>query len=311
VVCIWVTFIILRQVNQQQKLQEAWQLLISDWSATRIYIIGFVFFLMLCNWSVEAWKWKLLLKPLQHISFGRSLRSVFTGISISLLTPNRIGEYAGRIIYLQNDNKLKGIAVNMVSSFAQFIAASVFGIFGCVYYLLFQKPEWYLPYILIGSIIVLFLLSILYFKLDNCILWLEKFTILHKLSNYMQVVKTYNANLLLRIIIFSAGRYFIFACQYYFLLQAFQIQIAFAPALLSIFLIFWLMAIIPTIAIAELPIRAEMSYRILQVFSSNVIGIMSASVLLWLINLIIPALLGGIVLIGAKFSDSQNEEMED
>ena len=65
------------------------------------------------------------------------------------------------------------------------------------------------------------------------------------------------------------------------------------------------MAIIPTIALAEIPVRTEMSYRILQVFTSNALGVMSASIFLWLINLIIPALIGGIVLIGAKFSNKE------
>jgi uncharacterized membrane protein YbhN (UPF0104 family) len=283
-------------------LQQAYELLWHHWSTTRLQLLAIIILLMGGNWGIEAWKWKLLLQPLQFISFGRSIRSVFTGISISLLTPNRIGEYAGRIIYLQNENKLKGISVNVVSSFAQFIAASIFGILGCIYYLIFQDAEWYLPYVLIGSIAILSALVVLYFTLQSSIIWLEKFTLMHKLSKYMQEVKTYQTSLLLKIIAMSALRYFVFALQYYLLLQAFDISISFLPAMLSIFLVFWLMAIIPTIAIAELPIRAEISFRILQVFSTNVIGIISASVMLWLINLIIPALIGGLVLIGARFN---------
>jgi hypothetical protein len=93
--------------------------------------------------------------------------------------------------------------------------------------------------------------------------------------------------------------------QYYILLHSFLIHIHILPALLSVFLIFWLMAIIPTIALAEIPVRTEMSYRILQVFTSNALGVMSASIFLWLINLIIPALIGGIVLIGTKFSNKE------
>jgi MFS family permease len=228
---------------------------------------------------------------------------VFTGISISLLTPNRIGEYAGRIIYLHDDNKLKGVTANIVSSFAQFIAASIFGIAGCIYHIIKFNTEWYLPYILLGSILVLIALCLLYFRLDKFVTWLNKFTILHKINSTMQVVKTYSQPLLMQIIVLSACRYIVFALQYYFLLHTFQIDIAMVPALLSVFLIFWLMAIIPTIALAEIPVRTEVSYRILQVFSANTIGIMSASVLLWLINLMIPALIGAAVLIGAKFSN--------
>jgi len=302
---IWISVMIVKQLKQQDQLHEAYLNLTSNWTQERIILLSVVFVLMLCNWSVEAIKWRLLLKPLQAISLGRSLRSVLTGISISLLTPNGIGEYAGRIIYLKDVNKLKGITANMVSSFAQFIAASIFGIAGCIFYIARFNTEWYLPYVLAGSILVVILLLLFYFRLDNIVNWLEKFTLLQKVSEYMQVVKTYESGLLIRIIIFSALRYFIFAMQYYILLHSFLIHIHILPALLSVFLIFWLMAIIPTIALAEIPVRTEMSYRILQVFTSNALGVMSASIFLWLINLIIPALIGGIVLIGTKFSNKE------
>jgi uncharacterized membrane protein YbhN (UPF0104 family) len=299
---VWMTILIVKQIKHQDKLQEALAFLMNSWTLQRKIYLSIVVVLMLLNWSIEAIKWKKLLQHIQQISFGRSLRSVFTGISVSLLTPNRIGEYAGRIIYLTDDNKLKGITANIVSSFAQFIAASVFGIAGCIFHLVCYQSDWYLPYILVGSIAVLIVLCTLYFKLDDVVNWLNKFTIMHKINNTMQIVKSYNRLLLLQLIALSALRYTVFAMQYYFLLQAFGIPIALIPALLSVFLIFWMMAIIPTIALAEIPVRTEISYRILQVFSTNTIGIMSASVLLWLINLMIPAIIGAVVLIGAKFS---------
>jgi uncharacterized membrane protein YbhN (UPF0104 family) len=300
---VWITTMIVKQINHQEKLHEAFQLLVNQWTIQRKIYIAVVLALMLCNWAIEAIKWQKLLQPIQHISFGRSIRSVLTGISVSLLTPNRIGEYAGRIIYLQDDNKLKGVTANIVSSFAQFIAASIFGIAGCIYHIIYYNTQWYLPYILIGSILVLIVLCVLYFRLDKLVNWLDKFTLLHKINSTMQVVKSYQQPLLLQIIVLSACRYVVFALQYYFLLRTFYIAIPLMPAMLSVFLVFWLMAIIPTIALAEIPVRTEVSYRILQVFSSNTVGIMSASVLLWLINLMIPALIGGAVLIGAKFSN--------
>jgi uncharacterized membrane protein YbhN (UPF0104 family) len=305
IACVWISAVIIKQLNHQQQLHTAYLQLTTNWNASRIALLSLVVILMLLNWSIEAIKWKMLLRPLQHITFARSLRSVFTGISISLLTPNRIGEYAGRIIYLKDINKLHGISANIVSSFAQFIAASVYGIAGCIFYMVRYGTEWYLPIVLIGSVLVLIALWILYFRLDKVIVWLEKFTMLKQVSQYMQVVKSYEHQLLLRFILISGVRIIVFTLQYYFLLKAFGIHLQLVPAMLCIFLIFWLMAIIPTIAIAEIPIRTEMSYKILQVFSSNALGIMSASILLWLINLMIPALIGAVVMIGAKFGNKE------
>jgi hypothetical protein len=95
-------------------------------------------------------------------------------------------------------------------------------------------------------------------------------------------------------------RYLVFAFQYYLLLQLFFVNISFLNAMPTVFLIFWCMAILPSITIAEAPIRSEMSIYFLKVFSTNLLGIMSASIFLWLINLILPALLGALFTFGIR-----------
>src|SRR4051812_2206215 len=60
-----------------------------------------VFALMLLNWSLEALKWEIIVNQLQTIGFLKSLRAIFAGISVSIFTPNRIGEFGGRIFFLE------------------------------------------------------------------------------------------------------------------------------------------------------------------------------------------------------------------
>jgi hypothetical protein len=57
-------------------------------------------------------------------------------------------------------------------------------------------------------------------------------------------------------------------------------------------LIFWIMAILPTIAIAEIGIRGEAALFFLAPLSTNYLGIVSSTFMLWFINLIIPSLIG-------------------
>ena len=60
------------------------------------------------------------------------------------------------------------------------------------------------------------------------------------------------------------------------------------------------MALAPTIGFTELPIRAAASVELLNLFSSNVIGIQAASLGIWLINLVVPAVAGSILIFGIK-----------
>jgi uncharacterized membrane protein YbhN (UPF0104 family) len=307
VLFIWLSIVMYRQLQTQPHLAETWLQFKLQWNNKSLIQLIIIFILMLINWSIEAIKWQILIRDFQQISFRRSLRSVFSGISISLLTPNRIGEYAGRILYLKNINKGKGIVANIVGSFAQFIAASCFGILGMIlFYSQFQNSYiqhqnmWYFIPIIIASVIILFILLYAYNNLNRITEWLSSFAAFQKIIRTLQIVNKYNNNALNYLVLLSALRYFIFAFQFYLLLHLFMVDIAFLDAMTGVFVIFWLLAIVPSIAIAEIGIRAEIGVLILGAFSQNVLGIMSSSIMLWLINLIIPALVGALLLLGAK-----------
>jgi hypothetical protein len=64
------------------------------------------------------------------------------------------------------------------------------------------------------------------------------------------------------------------------------------------------MAIVPTIAIAELGVRGQIGLYFLGLQSINKVGIIAATFGIWFINLIIPAIAGSVLILGIKvFSD--------
>jgi Uncharacterised protein family (UPF0104). len=69
--------------------------------------------LMPVNWALETYKWYVLVNKFQPISFAKSFESVLSGLSFAMNTPNRIGEYGGRILYLQPAFRLRGIALTV------------------------------------------------------------------------------------------------------------------------------------------------------------------------------------------------------
>lgn len=73
------------------------------------------------------------------------------------------------------------------------------------------------------------------------------------------------------------------------------------------FLSFWLMsvfylimAIAPTIGFIELPVRAKASWELLKFYSVNELGVGAAALGIWLINLVIPAIAGSLLILSVK-----------
>jgi hypothetical protein len=74
--------------------------------------------------------------------------------------------------------------------------------------------------------------------------------------------------------------------------------------------VFLVLAIIPTFAIAELGIRGEISLKIIGLFSSNTLGILWTTATIWAINLVIPAVAGSLLILGIKIFKNRNEDSD-
>lgn len=305
VLFIWVSYALYHQIRQQADLQQSINNLMLNWSQEGYSLFIIVFTLMLVNYSIEAKKWQLLLKSTEPIPFLRSLQSVFTGIAVSLLTPNRVGEYVGRILYLKNVHKWQGISVTLIGSFAQFIVTALFGLSGLIYYITNIQSTLLLQVFMTISVLGCILLIYLYFHIHRFVKWIGHFALFKKVLSYLQAVQNFDKQLLLKVLFMSALRYSIYATQFFILLKLCYVRANPLDIYFTIGLIFWAMAILPTIAIAEIGIRGEAALFFLLPLSGNQLGIVSSTILLWFINLIIPALLGCLFVYKIKIYDEE------
>ncbi|MGH2552666.1 MAG: hypothetical protein ACRDEB_03050, partial [Chitinophagaceae bacterium] len=99
--------------------------------------VGVVLIFMFVNWAIEAVKWKISVKKIQEVSFLKAFRAVLSGVSFSVSTPNRVGEYLGRVLYMNAGNKLKTISITIVGSISQLIITLMMG---CIS-LVILRPE--------------------------------------------------------------------------------------------------------------------------------------------------------------------------
>jgi len=257
-------------------------------------LIGITLFLMLINWSFEAIKWKILIEKIQKIKFLTSLKAVMAGITVSAFTPNRVGEFGGRIFFLESQNRTKAIVLTFLGNVAQLLVTIVVGAFlFAIYLAVFTTLK---NYFLIAIDVILFsviiLLIFIYFKNERFKKYFLKLKFFRKHAEKINLFFTYSTKELLKILLFSFFRYVVFTLQFYFLLCIFDVEISFFSAIVLIGMTFSATTFIPTFAFTELGVRSSAAILFLGILSTNALGIALASISLWIVNIAIPALIG-------------------
>ncbi len=264
--------------------------------------------LMPINWGFEAKKWQLLLKPLQYISLFTAFKSVLAGCSITMLTPNRIGEYGGRILYVDEDKRLDAIPLTILGSISQLFITLIMGITGIILLKnsghtqqIFSFLPAYSINVLLGiSIVAATFLLLLYSRVGIIVKWMGTFKALQKVVSHVILLNSFSRKQLLNIIILSFLRYMVFILQYVLLLKVMQVNIDLATMAILVSVFYIIMAMAPTIGFTELPIRASISVQVFQLYSNNTLGIQAGALGIWGINLVLPAIIGSLLIIGLK-----------
>jgi hypothetical protein len=303
-------FAIYRQMAAQQNWRESIRIIKKSLGSASQWKLWVVLLLMVVNWILEARKWKFCNQQFQAIPMSRAIQAVLAGIAVASFTPNRIGEYFGRILFVPEGNRVKTISLTIVGSIAQFLVTIFFGGLGILYL------DWWLRnsavqghpilhlslnILLAAAILTLFILGILYFRLSWLVRWIDRWDRHGKFIYYVKVVKELPLSALFWILFLSFIRYLVFIIQYGLLFSLFGVVLNVLQLFAGIAVMFLIMAIIPTISfLTDLGIRWEASIQIMELFSANTIGIFTASFGIWTINLILPALIGSLLILRIK-----------
>jgi len=269
---------------------------------------------MLCNWSLEALKWKISIQSLQTISFTKAFRAVLSGVSFSVNTPNRIGEYLGRVLYIDEGNRMQAVALTIVCSMSQLIITLLTGLAG-LFFLTERIPAketlidsflWLrtLQYIVAG---VLVILTLIYFRISVVTRLFNKLPTISRYAWVVNSLTTLRATVLIKLLSLSAVRYVVFVAQYFIVFRLFDVNMEWWQSFWAVSVVFLVLAIIPTFAIAELGLRGKVSLKIVGLFSTNSLGISIAAATIWLINLILPAAAGSLFILGIKIFKNRDE----
>ncbi len=306
----WLFYSLYKQIKGQPDLDQSINLIKQAPYGKQAWKFWFVISLVFVNWGIEARKWQVLLRTMQPISFFTAYKSVLSGVTLSINTPNRIGEYGGRILYVQEGKRIKAISLSIAGSISQLIITLVMGCCGLVYVIFYQGdnhtlvmglPAFWLKTLLFLSCCATAITVLFYFRLSWLIKLIEKIPAAAKYVQYINVLDNFNAKLLLRLLYLSFFRYVVFVIQYILLLQVLDVSILWLNGFWIISILFLVLAIVPSFAIADLGIRGKFSTELLSFYSTNTVGIIGTTFGIWFINLFIPALAGSLLILGIKF----------
>lgn len=298
-----------RQIFHNQDLSQSWKLFQETIEQGNLSFLIICVLLMPLNWLIESIKWRLLVLPFEKISRSKSFKAILSGVSIALLTPNRIGEYGGRMLLVEPENNWNAVISTLVSSYAQNIWNIGLGLVAAIL-LLYTKGglESYLLYTGL-SICLLFLVLIMFFffniELSNRLLkrWEHK-KYIGKALKHLGILEQYKSVLLLRVLAWALVRYATYLLQYYLILRFFGLHIDLINGFIGIGTIFLVQTSLPLPPILGFLARGEIALVVWENMDFNNLSILAASYSLWILNLIVPSLIGSAIILTSNLSRS-------
>ena len=114
-------------------------------------------------------------------------------------------------------------------------------------------------------------------------------------------------NLLINLLLLSTIRFMVFCLQYYLLFRLFNVDVGWWQCFFVLSVVFLILTVIPTFAIAELGVRGEVTWRLMQLFTANTLGVTLTIAGIWFINLVVPAIAGSLLIASVRlFKKKEN-----
>ncbi len=283
---------------------------------TMLLLLVIVFF-MIINWSIEAYKWRYLIKKVEIISFAKALKAVLAGLSVSTFTPNRVGEFLGRVFILQKANPWKAIFISILCSMSQLMITLLMGSVSMIVYVVafLSKQNVFPAYVLYVFVALLlianFLMLSIFFNVSFISKWLNVLIKpkWRKMKGYLKVFSYFKFYELRNVLLFSLLRYFIFSFQFYLLLRFFSVPLNIFEGIFLISLVYFVISAIPSMTLAELGIRGSVAVGVFDYYFNTTLNmnvnynfaIVAATSVLWLINIALPAFIGNFYVMKLNF----------
>jgi len=272
----------------------------SVFSASGIVSVLLCLLLIPVNWGIESYKWQLITSPLEKISFKNAQKSVYSGLCLGNLAPGRATEFLGKIIFFAAKNRPQITVMHFVNGMFQLSITFVVGFIALTFKInSFGEEYLWVAYVCMCTatlVLGIFVFSII--KIDK---------VLHFVSNKISKQKNiehfeykFSKATLIKLFSFSFIRYLVFFLQMALLINLFSGTFN-SNIALGMALYFLITTAIPMISVIEAAIRAAVALIVFKGCGISDTALALASVNVWIINIIIPSIIGYYFLLKQNF----------
>ncbi len=269
-------------------------------------VMSSLFLLMLLNCFLEALKWKYLVQKIEIISTWKAVESVFCGLTWAIFTPNRIGEYGGRVFFLSPNKRIKGAVAMSVGTIGQLVLINVFGALALrwfVYRFMDLNPIMNLSISILILVFSAFFL-LFYFNIHWINGLLSKIKFMKRYKRFFIIFSRFKTSELLRILLYCLSRILIYSTQYFLIIHFLIPQIDPLDVILILFIFYFVQSSMPSLDLLDIGLRATTAAYFFSYITDQEIAVMAAIASIWLINLIIPSILGSVFVLKLNFFGS-------
>ena len=277
-----------------------WQNVLVAYKSADIGFIIIAALLLFVNVGIRTFKWHTMLcsvkdKPTYAEAFG----SVMLGISLGSFTPGEIGDFAGRALHITDAKRSHLIGLTLLDKAQIFIVTSCAGIVS-IGYLLFSN----IFIFTFGSVIIVFLSGIFIMRLEIVAALGHRLnTSFFKkpwLTGVLDGFSLLKPRQLFTTVLCTLAFQGILIVQMFFLMNAFA-KINFTNAFIGTSAMMFLKSLLP-ISIGDLGIREAGSIYFFSIYGISQAAALNASLMLFLINILVPSILGTFFLRHEQFS---------
>lgn len=256
------------------------------------WVIIFLLAMTGLNWLLEILKWQRLAVLVQPTSFGQALKQSLSSLTVSLITPNRIGEYGAKALYFRRKDRSRVILFNFISNFSQMSTTILFGALG-FWWVYESLPELNLKEINIMKA-GLFVLTIAIGFVIVGKMWRGFY------SKLIKDLKSVRARTLMDVFALSLLKYLVFSHQFYFLLVLFGVDLGYLECMSLLSLSYLISSLIPGFVIFDWLVKGSVAVAVFGRFGVDEILVLSITSVMWLLNFGLPSLFGTLYVMAFK-----------
>lgn len=228
------------------------------------------------NWMGEVIKWQ---KLVLNIDFKSSAKQSLISHSLALFTPQKLGEYGGKCMFYPKAQSYKIVALTASSHLTQLLTTICFGLLGIL--------------ILASQINITEIFAFKWSWLFIIIPCLFGFKIIRKQFKKMySEFEKIEGSIFKKALFWSVFRYLMFSHQFLVLMWVFGIDIGYVEGMAVISLVYLTASLLPVFALADAVVKGSVALTIMSLIGYPNPALLVISFLMWMSNVMFPALLG-------------------